>query len=244
MKRERSTLALDQHTDKESRNIDLESRLLESHYEESSRLDQGTLSLKVGGRHQQSNALLALGVGLLYGGEFHSLLKVIESSSPPPLRGELHRLDHGATVWVDCYNANPQSTYASLQAFYDSLLSGVIVLGELKELGEQSSTLHTQLGQTLCSLIPKDNPLFIIGKEAYPLFQVLQESRKSQSSAPIYFFELDNWEDFMMTLTQYSSFLDPSNLKYDFFIKGSRSTRLERIVPLLLSSPSLSPSLS
>lgn len=69
-------------------------------------------------------------------------------------RGNLLRMDGGATVVDEAYNGNPDSVRSSVSSFVDNRVfpqpEKYVVLGELAELGEQTKELHRMLGKWLC----------------------------------------------------------------------------------------------
>ena len=64
------------------------------------------------------------------------------------MRQDIRRLG-GVTLMVDCYNAAPESMKAALSAL--SLIAGshrrIAVLGDMKELGENTVALHRSVGE-------------------------------------------------------------------------------------------------
>jgi UDP-N-acetylmuramyl pentapeptide synthase len=181
----------------------------------------------------------------------HDLLSGISACPPAPLRGEILAYPRvisdssmpseiaGLTaqqgepltsapsgtgqLWLDCYNANPQSVLASLRTFLDCGLEGALVLGSIGELGVKSSTLHRELGREIAHLISKQTRVFTVGDDALHLQYGLRdegvEADLLEHFSPS---ELDHLVEHLRTLS-------PAAL----LVKGSRSIRLERIAPLL-----------
>lgn len=78
----------------------------------------------------------------------------LEAYSPSALRLEPRPGPAGSQIIIDAYNANPASMSASIEAFC-SEFSGrrlVLVLGDMRELGEHSARYHQELGQSLARL--------------------------------------------------------------------------------------------
>ncbi|HOY68872.1 MAG TPA: UDP-N-acetylmuramoyl-tripeptide--D-alanyl-D-alanine ligase [Candidatus Ozemobacteraceae bacterium] len=104
------------------------------------------------GRHNALNALgaLALFVGLgrrpLAEG-----VALLERFRPVAARMESHEVD-GKRVILDCYNANPSSMKQAIE--YLAVCKGrrVAVLGDMRELGDQSEALHRELGASVARL--------------------------------------------------------------------------------------------
>jgi len=74
--------------------------------------------LRLIGRHQVQNALAALAVAREYAVDPAAAVAAIEAQRPAKGRMEVRTLA-GATLLVDCYNANPDSTRAALATLAD-----------------------------------------------------------------------------------------------------------------------------
>jgi UDP-N-acetylmuramoyl-tripeptide--D-alanyl-D-alanine ligase len=94
--------------------------------------------------HQLQNTLAALTVCEVLGVPVPDALEVEFS----PLREEVIELDQGVTLINDCYNANPAAMTAALEHL--ASLAGerrkVAVLGEMAELGEETTEYHRVVG--------------------------------------------------------------------------------------------------
>lgn len=125
-------------------------------------------------------------------------------------------------VFLDAYNANPSSMEASLESFIDYCLSTnsncgkvLFILGEMKELGEQSSSKHRELGRYVSKFFEeyKDSDAIFVGEFA-------DDFKAGMGS----------YVDFVKTFARVED-IKPSlldNVK-TIFVKGSRSTRLETL---------------
>ncbi len=105
-----------------------------------------TVTVPVPGRHAVDDALLALTVAELLGVPAEDAVRGIAGARPASLRGEVRRVG-GLTLLVDCYNANPQSTRAALEALelHRTAPRRVAVLGTMLELGGASDRLHDEV---------------------------------------------------------------------------------------------------
>jgi UDP-N-acetylmuramoyl-tripeptide--D-alanyl-D-alanine ligase len=100
------------------------------------------VALTVPGRHMVTNALLALAVAETLGVSPAAAAAGISGVQAGWMRGQVERAG-GLTLLLDCYNANPQSTRASLDMLELQKGGGrVAVLGSMLELGPLSDGLH------------------------------------------------------------------------------------------------------
>ncbi|MGY0235830.1 UDP-N-acetylmuramoyl-tripeptide--D-alanyl-D-alanine ligase [Longispora urticae] len=111
---------------------------------------QAPVRLDLHGVHQVANALAAAGaahaLGVPVGRIAASLSRARRLSGG---RMEVSTRTDGVTVVNDAYNANPESVRAALDAL--ALLAGsrrqVVVLGAMRELGEESPAAHVRVGE-------------------------------------------------------------------------------------------------
>jgi UDP-N-acetylmuramoyl-tripeptide--D-alanyl-D-alanine ligase len=122
--------------------------------------DSGTLArpvqLQLVGAHQVANAAAAAAFALAVGVPAEAIVGALNSASRQSWgRMELHRLQGGAVLINDAYNANPESMRAALKAVGDmaagraaSGASGQVtaVLGDMLELGPDSARIHREIG--------------------------------------------------------------------------------------------------
>jgi UDP-N-acetylmuramoyl-tripeptide--D-alanyl-D-alanine ligase len=118
------------------------------------RVPQGeiTLRLSLPGRHNQANAAAATAVALSLGIDLPKIEKGLEAVSPVPGRLNLIRTEAGWTVIDDTYNANPASLYSALQVLAQMQGTPWLVLGDMKELGENSRKMHREVGEAAKAL--------------------------------------------------------------------------------------------
>jgi UDP-N-acetylmuramoyl-tripeptide--D-alanyl-D-alanine ligase len=107
--------------------------------------------LRMLGRHNVSNALAAIAVGVSAGIPLADCAAAVATLRPPDKRGEILHF-RGATLLNDCYNSNP----AALDAMVDALLSipaqrHIVVAGEMLELGAASDALHRAAGARMAA---------------------------------------------------------------------------------------------
>ena len=110
--------------------------------------------LRQSGAHQVENALAAAAMAIAVGVPLHQVADALSAAeSASPMRMELHERTDGLIVINDTYNANPASMTSAVEAL--SVIGKrrgrrtVAVLGEMRELGDESRAGHRAVGQVV-----------------------------------------------------------------------------------------------
>ena len=179
-------------------------------------LDGTVISTRLIGAYNAANVLAAIAVGDYFGIPREESIAAVESFVPDNERSEMRRTQKNALI-VDAYNANPTSMQAAIQAFDFSLSAqqpksaAVYILGAMRELGEYSHTEHQNIVNML--LERKADTVFLVGDEyrettaPYPIFSSVEDLCEYIKANPLQ--------------------------GYTILIKGSRSNKLEKVLPLL-----------
>lgn len=172
-------------------------------------------SLSVYGKHQISNALLVISLSKALNIELPEFIDLsFENLSG---RTETFKINK-ATIVNDSYNANPESMKAAIETFLDFYKNkeNILVIGEMRELGDKSSFYHQEIGNFLKNFSFKE--LIVINKNAENIF-------KSYNKDNSVFFE-DN-SSAGNYLKKYLS--EGVNI----FFKASRGAKLEEVISVL-----------
>ncbi len=108
------------------------------------------VTLRQRGEHAVGNALAAAAVGLAAGADITVVAAALSAAEPASRwRMEVHEAPGGYTVVNDAYNANPDSMRAALRTLVAMAGDGRTwaVLGEMRELGEESTAAHDEIGR-------------------------------------------------------------------------------------------------
>lgn len=163
------------------------------------------------GDYNFSNALAAVAIGKYFGVKTAEICNAIENYMPNNNRSQLKETDKNILI-IDAYNANPSSMTAAIENFAKmDIPNKTLILGEMKELGEESAKEHQAIVEKILNL--KFDSAFLIGesfwntKTAYPSFEQLDDFKKYLQTNP----------------------LKDRNI----LIKGSRGVQLEKCIELL-----------
>ena len=172
------------------------------------------------GRHQVTNALLAIAVGAELGLSRAEIQRGLAECQPAKMRLNFWEA-HGVRVLDDCYNANADSMHAALETLCGLPLQGrrVAVLGDMAELGEHSAAAHAEIGRQAAEM--KLNQLFAVGKMAAVTAQAARDAGLARV------FEFADVEGAVKAV---QNFLKPGDV---VLLKASRSARFERIAETL-----------
>jgi UDP-N-acetylmuramoyl-tripeptide--D-alanyl-D-alanine ligase len=125
----------------------------------------GEYRMRLLGRHQAENALLALALGAELGLDRATLDRGLAAAWPARRRLQLSAVA-GVSVLDDSYNANPDSMLAALATLGAMACPGrrVAVLGDMGELGAHAPAAHQEIGGAVAAA--GIDALFAVGRWA------------------------------------------------------------------------------
>lgn len=180
----------------------------------------GDYRINLLGRHQVTNALLAMAVGVELGLSRAEIERGLAECQPPKMRMQLWE-SNGVRVLDDAYNANADSMLAALQTLQDVPCKGrrVAVLGDMAELGVHSEAAHVEVGRRAAE--SGVGQLFAVGLMAPVMARAAREAGLNR---------VFEFLDVEAAAPAVKSFLKAGDV---VLLKASRATGLERIVELL-----------
>ncbi|TBR14498.1 MAG: UDP-N-acetylmuramoyl-tripeptide--D-alanyl-D-alanine ligase [Lysobacter sp.] len=107
---------------------------------------EAAVRLAMTGRHNVRNALAAASLALGAGTALATIVDGLHAAQPVAGRLVTHRMSTGATLIDDSYNANPGSLAAAIDTLAAMPGESWLVLGDMRELGDDAAALHAQAG--------------------------------------------------------------------------------------------------
>jgi UDP-N-acetylmuramoyl-tripeptide--D-alanyl-D-alanine ligase len=180
----------------------------------------GEYRINLLGRHQVTNALLAIAAGAELGLSRAEIQRGLAECQPSKMRMQFWEAN-GVRVLDDGYNANADSMIAALETLCELPLQGrrVAVLGDMAELGAHTDAAHTEVGRRAAEL--KIGQLFAVGKAAAVMAQAARDAGLTR---------VIEFADVEAAVRAVKNFLKPGDV---VLLKASRSSRLERIAETL-----------
>ena len=110
---------------------------------------QGEIAVELGlpGRHNVLNALAAATLALACGVALSTIAEGLAAARPVAGRQIAHALGDGVVLVDDSYNANPGSLAAAIDTLAASGSEAWLVLGDMRELGDEGEALHADAGK-------------------------------------------------------------------------------------------------
>lgn len=180
----------------------------------------GEYRIKLLGRHQVLNALLAISVAGELGLSRAEIARGLAECEPAKMRLQLWSANE-IRILDDSYNANADSMLAALETLRDLPCAGrrIAVLGDMAELGEQSIPSHIELGERAAK-VGVDH-LFTIGK---------MSSATAEAARNAGLRNVTEFSEVQSAGAALKIFLRPNDL---VLLKASRSTGIERVGEML-----------
>ncbi|MBM72070.1 MAG: UDP-N-acetylmuramoyl-tripeptide--D-alanyl-D-alanine ligase [Crocinitomicaceae bacterium] len=169
------------------------------------------LTVQLEGDYNLDNITTAITVGLHFGVERDQIGAAVSEYSPKNNRSQTTQTELN-TVLLDAYNANPSSMIGALESFAKNIEGDkLVVLGDMRELGRFSHEAHKEIVGLSDKL--GLNGIFV-GEEFYAVSN--EDSRFYTSVEDL----KEVWE------------VEPIK-GFTVLLKGSRSMRMEQLLPLL-----------
>ena len=134
------------------------------------RLGEDVIRTNLVGAYNATNVLAALAVGEYFGVPRKEAIAAVEGFVPDNNRSQMVRTERN-TLIVDAYNANPSSMHAALDNFrHVEAPSKLALLGDMRELGDESLTEHVKIVRLLRMY---EIPACLVGEEFHKALELL-----------------------------------------------------------------------
>lgn len=184
-----------------------------------SEVEKAFIPLK--GEHFVLDSLIAIEVGCLLGLTLREAVQGLAKVKVSKGRMSEIELKNGVTLLNDVYNANPDSTKASLEVLNLTGDRKIAVLGDMRELGPKEILLHREIGSYVAKL--KIDYLLTLGSVA----KEIKEGAVKLGMNPDNIWECKNHQEVFDILVKLMKSGDK------ILIKGSRVMGMEKIVEML-----------
>jgi UDP-N-acetylmuramoyl-tripeptide--D-alanyl-D-alanine ligase len=177
-----------------------------------------SVNLPLAGNHNVLNALAATAATSVLRISLEQIKQGLESMSPVNGRLQLLRGRLGNSIINDTYNANTASLKAALDVLQKCSGEHWVILGAFGELGDDTETLHFEMGKTLKNCGVKR--LFAVGELTKQTVLAFGE----------------NAQHFVSQTELLAALMPQLTGNETLLIKGSRSQRMENVTAALLES--------
>ena len=138
-------------------------------------VEDETITIPVPGKYNVNNALIAILIGQELGISLAEAKKGLENLEMTKNRLEWLDGQNGVYLLNDAYNASPTSVNAVLSYFEDIEVDGakIVVLGDIRELGDRSKQYHEQLTEGID--LTQFKAIFLYGDEMKALYDKIAD---------------------------------------------------------------------
>lgn len=175
------------------------------------------VSVNAQGEHNVRNALMAAACASAVGASLQQIKQGLANFAPVAGRMSRHIGFNNAHIIDDSYNANPGSVRAAIDVLAQKT-HGILVLGDLAELGPEAPQLHTELGEY--ARAKKITNLFTVGK-------LSENATQAFGKGALHFADQPSLVAHLKTI---------ANKNTTLLIKGSRSAAMDLVVRALCDS--------
>lgn len=179
------------------------------------------VQLTIPGIHNIGNALVAAALTMQLGASLDNVRDGLLSMQQVSGRLNVKQLTEQVRLLDDSYNANVASVKAAIDTVTSFSGINILVLGDMKELGEQSSFYHQQVGE------------YAYSKGLDYLYTMGDLSRSASES---FSGNGGHFDDMSALVNAIEDDLATEQRDISILVKGSRSSHMERVVEALEAS--------
>lgn len=183
--------------------------------------DEWQVQLRVPGKHQFYNALMAVAVGEALGIDTEEMREALENFRAPHQRMEL--ITHNGVLFInDAYNANPDSTRAAIDFLTQVRPQArkFLVFGDMLELGALEEQLHREIGHYIAGTAV--NEVLLYGNAT----RATEEGIRQKNATML----VHHFDEHRAIARHLQEVLRPGDV---VLIKGSRGMQMEKVLSIL-----------
>ena len=189
-----------------------------THFRLSAPSGSTAIELSVGGAHNIANALAAAAAAASAGATLGQIATGLGAVRAVPGRLQFKQTASGAWLIDDSYNANPSSVRAAIEVLGSLETAKWLVLGDMAELGSFAAQAHADIGE-----FARERGI----ERLYATGPLTQRAAESFGAGARWF------ADAASLSASLSAALAAAGRGVCVLVKGSRSSRLERVVGAL-----------
>ncbi len=183
---------------------------------------QVSIQLNIPGIHNVGNALVAAALSLQVGATLDDVRDGLLNMAQVKGRLNVKMLTNQVRLLDDTYNANVASVSAAIDTLASFSGKRVLILGDMAELGEKARFYHEQVGQYALEQ----------GIDTIVTLGVL-----SQCASAVFGPNGYHFSDIESLIDNLENTLSFEHRDISILVKGSRSSRMERVVSAIEESP-------
>jgi UDP-N-acetylmuramoyl-tripeptide--D-alanyl-D-alanine ligase len=182
------------------------------------------------GRHNVYNALAATAAAISSGCSLDDVKSGLEGFQNVAGRLEKKSGINGSVLFDDTYNANPGSVKAGIEAIQQVTGESLLILGDMGELGDESRTLHYQLGEDAARMGIEQ--LFTVGSLSEETTRGFNSVADKMGNAEVKALHFNNKDSLVEHVK------NKLNNRVVVLVKGSRTMGMESVVAALVDKTS------
>jgi UDP-N-acetylmuramoyl-tripeptide--D-alanyl-D-alanine ligase len=179
------------------------------------------ITLTIPGLHNVGNSLVAAALTMQIGASLEHVREGLLSMQQVSGRLTVKSLSSHLRLLDDSYNANVASVTAAIDTLATFSGTNILILGDMKELGEQSSHYHQQVGN-----YAKQKAIDYL----YTMGELSRDTSEAFAGKGGHF----NTVETLVRAIEDETF--PAHQQISILVKGSRSSHMERVVEALEAS--------
>lgn len=180
------------------------------------------INLHIPGAHNVGNALVAAALAMNVGASIEDVREGLAAMQQVSGRLNVKQLSNQLRILDDTYNANVASVKAGIDLLASFSGRRILVLGDMAELGEKARHYHQEVGEYA---------------QQQSIEHVLSLGVLSQHASEVFGQVGAHFDDIDALVSHLYQLLEPEQRDITILVKGSRSSKMERVTAAIEASP-------